>query len=214
MEYKPARKITNKGNRKNTGFFPSVKNRRPIAYESLIELDYLYFLEYDKNVLSYCEQPFKINYSLNGKPRKYTPDFLVQRVNKTTVVEIKTEKEYQKILKDEKKKLVYVIASKHCTSIDHEFKFITDKDIRFGEVLNNIKYLFPFSRVKVPQNTKTIICNHILLSGPIRITDLIAPLCPNYSDFSKYYISILSLLYFQDIHIDMSKKISIDSIIW
>ena len=60
-----------------TGYFSSYKNQQHIAYESVLERDFYMLLEFDKDVLSYHEQPFRIYYELLGKQTRYTPDALV-----------------------------------------------------------------------------------------------------------------------------------------
>jgi hypothetical protein len=77
------------GNRKVIGKFPSLKMNTVIWWESQLERDYIYLLEIDPEVLSYGEQPFTISYTDKGKPRRYTPDFVVTRPQKTQVVEVK-----------------------------------------------------------------------------------------------------------------------------
>jgi len=68
MDPKPRkRKITNRGTKKQTGLFPSEKNEKTIEYESSIELDYFYLLEFDEDVVSYEEQPFSIHYLYLGR---------------------------------------------------------------------------------------------------------------------------------------------------
>ena len=81
----PVRKITNQGNKKKIGFFPSEKNGRSTAWESLVERDFMYLLEFDSSVISYIEQPLTISYKDNGKNYKYTPDLMVVRKNKTQI---------------------------------------------------------------------------------------------------------------------------------
>ncbi|MGQ4648881.1 hypothetical protein [Lyngbya aestuarii] len=58
-----ARKITNAGNRKVIGKFPSLKMNAVIWWESQLERDYIYLLEIDPEVLSYGEQPLTISYT-------------------------------------------------------------------------------------------------------------------------------------------------------
>jgi len=68
----PVRKITNTGTKKNIGRFFSWKMRDGIWYESLLERDYMYLLEIDPDVLSYCSQPLKITYRLENPPQSQT----------------------------------------------------------------------------------------------------------------------------------------------
>ena len=87
-----ARKISNRGGFKVIGKFPSFKLGRMVWYESQLERDFCYLLEFDRDVISYSEQPFKLDYTLNGKRRRYTPDFLVIRSSRNPlVIEVKPE---------------------------------------------------------------------------------------------------------------------------
>ncbi|MBU1748983.1 MAG: TnsA endonuclease N-terminal domain-containing protein [Chloroflexi bacterium] len=73
------RKVSNHGGNV-IGRFPSVKMKRMMAFESLIERDYLYLLDYDPDVEWFEEQPLTIEYQHDGETRHYTPDFhLVER---------------------------------------------------------------------------------------------------------------------------------------
>ena len=84
-----ARTPRNSGTLKNIGKFPSLKNKSTVWFESHLEKDFIYLIEFDKSVIKYQEQPFKIKYFLNGKPCIYTPDFFIEKPNKKQVIEIK-----------------------------------------------------------------------------------------------------------------------------
>lgn len=58
--------------------FASRKNRRMVRCESLLEMHFLYLAEFARNVVSFDEQPVTISYRLNGRMRRYTPDFLLR----------------------------------------------------------------------------------------------------------------------------------------
>jgi len=70
----PVRKVSNRGGNV-IGHFPSLKMQRMIAFESLIERDYLYLLDYELDIEWFAEQPLTIEYRHNGKTLHYTPDF-------------------------------------------------------------------------------------------------------------------------------------------
>lgn len=59
------------------GYFKSYKNNKQLAFESILERDFFTILEFENDVMSYEEQPFRINYQLNGVSTRYTPDALV-----------------------------------------------------------------------------------------------------------------------------------------
>jgi hypothetical protein len=57
-----------------SGSFSSQKNDYPIYYESYLELEALYNLEFDPNVIRMDTQPLSIKYTIGNKSRYYTPD--------------------------------------------------------------------------------------------------------------------------------------------
>jgi hypothetical protein len=88
------RKITNKGGvRKFIGKFPSFVHNKIIWYESRLERDFLYHLEFDyRDVLELSEQACRIYYVHQGKRRRFTVDFVVRRRNKNQIMEVKYSK--------------------------------------------------------------------------------------------------------------------------
>src|SRR5215216_2118746 len=92
-----SRKVIRKGTRRVVGKFPSVKPRRKLVHwESQLERDFYYLLEIDPNVVSFREQPLRIEYILNGKLHYYTPDVLVERKQKIQIVEVKPKSKVEK----------------------------------------------------------------------------------------------------------------------
>ena len=58
----------------------SFRKEKSIAFESTLERDLLYLLEFNDSVIDVEEQPFTIEYTNhNGKLVTYTPDFFVNR---------------------------------------------------------------------------------------------------------------------------------------
>lgn len=161
----PARKITNTGTRKNIGKFASDKTSTVIPYESHLERDYIYFLEIDPDVVSYTGQPFKLNYHLNGKLLRYTPDFFVERRTKKQVVEVKPSDKAQ----SEKYLAVFNKVAPICRGHDWEFLVVTNEMIRVEPRLSNIKILYKYSRVEYSLQHLIICKNHLLAREPITI---------------------------------------------
>ncbi len=137
-----ARKISNAVPRKVIGKFPSLKMKTIIWWESQIERDYIYLLEIDPDVVSFFGQPFKIAYNYEGLPRKYTPDFLVTRTQKTQVVEVKP---VQQALSEKNLRLFRHIAP-IVDANKMEFVVVTEQLIRVQPKLNNIKLLYKYAR--------------------------------------------------------------------
>jgi hypothetical protein len=140
----PVRRITN-GGRKVIGKFPSLKMGRAVWWESQLERDYIYYLETDRDVLSYKEQPLKVRYVLDGKIHHYTPDFLVRRTNKQQIVEVKDE---ESAGKEEYRHLFHIVAPLFMEE-GYEFVVVTDRTIRVSPLLDNLKLLHKYSRMMI-----------------------------------------------------------------
>lgn len=209
----PVRNITNKRNRKNTGFFPSEKIGRPVAFESILESDYLYLIEFDRDVVSFIEQPITIRYTVNGKRYKYTPDFKVIRKNKIQIIEIKPKSKLDILLTNESKKQKFLAGCQFCKLNGYEFKIITDEQIQAGFLLKNIKFLFAFSRIHVPNIERRKIFEN-LENSDINLMTLINNLTSESIEKDLYKSYILSLIYSQQLCTNLFKPLDQYSRIW
>ena len=141
----PVRRITN-GGRKVIGKFPSLKTGRAVWWESPLERDYLYLLEFDPEVVSYREQPLRIHYVLDGDVHKYTPDFLVERTSgRKQIVEVKPE---DVAIEEEYQRFSRAVTSV-CEKSGYEFLTVTDRLIRIPPRLDNVKLLSRYARIAI-----------------------------------------------------------------
>jgi hypothetical protein len=198
------RKITNKGVKRVIGKFPSLKMRRLICWESQIERDYIYLLEFDPAVVSYAEQPLRISYHLDGKERHYTPDFLVKRVDKNLIVEVKQVEEAQK----EEKQRLFRIASAICARDNYEFVVVTDTMIRVQPRLDNIKLLTRYQRIPIHDPQYQIICYELFSKcSEVRFSEVV-------QFFASRNIGkqvVFSLLYWGILTVDLTQPITAES---
>lgn len=139
------RKITNKGTKKCIGQFPSIKTGRNVWYESTIERDYIYLMEFDPDVIRYKEQPFRVKYIYDGKIHTYVPDFFLQRRSKFQVVENKPEEKAN----TEANKLRYRLLKSIFREQGYEFILATDTQIRIKPLLENVKIFWRYSRTRI-----------------------------------------------------------------
>jgi hypothetical protein len=139
------RRLTNKG-KKHIGKFPSAKNRRPVWYESLLERDFIFLLEFDPEVVAYREQPIKLTFCLDDKKRTYTPDFLLERAGgRKQLVEVKP-----KIKADSPEmKRFFRKVSHEFSKFDYDFAVATDDFIRAEPRLGNLRLLHRYSRTSM-----------------------------------------------------------------
>jgi hypothetical protein len=145
----PVRKVSNRGGN-IIGRFPSIKMKRMIAFESSIERDYLYLLDYEQNIEWFEEQPLTIEYQHNDKALGYTPDFHIIEMGRNVLVECKP---HTLVDKDENQRKFHS-AQTWCAGRQWRFRVVTDRDIRSGFRLENVKLLTRYARHTVSPQAK------------------------------------------------------------
>lgn len=197
------RKITNKGSKKVIGKFASLKMGKTIWWESQLEQDYIYLLEFDPDVTSYQEQPPTISYVANGKKRRYTPDFLVERHGKKQIIEVKPEDHITK----EKNLLLFNSVAPIFSREGYEFNLVTDKEIRVQPRLSNIKLLTRYARTPISPRLQ-IACHEFFIGKhEARLSEVASFLAGKNLGMQSAY----SLLYWGILLIDLMKPIEGDS---
>lgn len=141
------RRITNRGRNRVIGKFVSLKMKRIVQWESQIERDCCYWLEFDSDVISYRSQPLTISYIFEDRKLSHTPDFEVIRHSLETgqyqYIEVKP---HNKTMEDEFKRK-HIARSAHFHLHGHKYDLITDDYLRQGYYLENIKLLYRYSRL-------------------------------------------------------------------
>lgn len=124
-----------------TGRFSSYKMKRCCSWESSIEKDFIHLLEFDRDVVEYCEQPFWVDFTLDGEEHRACPDFVtIYTDGSEKVWEVKPADEAEQ---DETKRRFSAI-EKVLSREGQDFECITDEQIRAGRRLDNIKVLFEY----------------------------------------------------------------------
>jgi hypothetical protein len=156
---------------KNLGKFTSIKTGRVAWYESLLEKDLMYLLDYDRDVSYWHEQPLRIRFSHGGKVHRYTPDLEVHRDAKKQLIEVKPKHKVDSGEWD----VLFRAASSVCEQEGYEFLVLTEEVIRLQPRLENVKLLWKYARMPVlPQHQ--IICSQFFRSRrdePVTLGDLI-----------------------------------------
>jgi|TARA_A100001391_G_scaffold71668_1_gene45731 hypothetical protein len=117
-----------------------------IKWDSQIERDLLYYLEFDDDVIEYFEQPIKFKYLHNHTYHYYFPDYEIRRksTSKLKYVELKPESE---LLKNEIR-LKYETIATAMDEAGHDFEIITEKSLREEPRFSNLKLLNKYYRDK------------------------------------------------------------------
>lgn len=125
------------------GRFPSVKARRMVSYEQLLERDMLYLCEFASQVVDIREQPFKLQYAMGNKARRYTPDFALTMVDGSIlVIEVKPADTLSK--PEVREKFLYIKDAMQRQG--HQFIVVSSKTIRALHRLDNLKQLHRYLR--------------------------------------------------------------------
>ena len=143
--------------------------------ESLLELDYLYHLEFDDQVADYDMQPIWIPFiNINGKKTKYPPDI---KVNYTkagklekgfpySIIEIKFKEELEQ--KEEEYKPKFLAVEQYCTENNCGFEIVDESQIRTS-ILKNYKFFYRYlptqSLPKVPTDVLQLAKQLVSFSG-------------------------------------------------
>jgi hypothetical protein len=200
-----ARTPKNSGTLKNIGKFPSLKNKSTVWFESHLERDFIYLIEFDKSVTKYQEQPFKVKYFLDGKQCLYTPDFFVEIQNKRQVIEIKPQ---SKIENEE-----FIHFSNHMTDFfakeGYEYLVITDSTIRLQPKLSNIKLLWRYARMPITTKHQILIHELFANSSSISFSEICSFLCQAKEQKELIY----ALLFHGYMLTDIEQQITPESVI-
>jgi len=191
--------------------FPSLKMNEQVPYESTLERDLLFFLEYDSTVMRYHAQPFAITgSSADGTTHTYIPDFQVIRTNSKELVECKPAALLARLHTQQQLSLGQVWAEAN----EHAFVVITDTDLRTGHRLANLKLLWRYSRL--PVSVQIIErCRAILATQPNGV--LLESLTKSLSDTSSSFTLlpyVYSLLFQHILHADLTQPLSPIALVW
>lgn len=204
----PVRNVSDRHGRNRVGKFPSLKLGRMVAFESSLERDQIFLLEYDPTVVSFEEQPLTIPYDIDGQPHTYTPDFkAIARQGRPVVIECKPERYADKQLNLRK----FAAARAWCAARNWDYQVQTEADLRAGYRLENVMHLWRFARQRVQPDTRARIYEILTNdSGPVTLGELAAIV--NYPHPQAGLGAIFSLLFHHELYAEIdTAKLSANS---
>jgi hypothetical protein len=194
----PVRKASNKG--KNIiGHFPSLKMKRMINFESLIERDLIYLLDYEMRVEQFCEQPVTIEYQYESKKRRYTPDFHVVYAGRNLLFECKPER----FVNDPDNQVKFEAARKWSQEQGWTFGIVTDTLLATNRRVENVKLLTRFARYSISSELKGRIFAFLSSrTEPVKASDLMQATNP--AAPQSMLIPILHMAFHHQVHIPLN----------
>lgn len=128
------------------GQFPSIKNKKSVAWESQLELKACRIFEYSHFIESYREQPSVVKYMLNGVLKRYIPDFELTCVNGDRVyIEIKP----RKVLEKHEEKERFIAITKKLNEEGIYFAVMTEVELDRDDIQDNIKKIHPYANMNI-----------------------------------------------------------------
>lgn len=133
-----SRNVVNRSGRGFRGYFPSLKMKAMIGWESILECDAIHHFEFSPGVVSYRGQPELVFYPDGTVFRKYYPDFEITTTGGITVhIEVKPS---SKLLPKKYADKYRAIAA-HYRSLGRHFQILTEKEIQREPLFSNLKKL-------------------------------------------------------------------------
>lgn len=192
-----------------TGYFPSKKNGRSMFFESMLEKKLFLTLEFDNDVVSYLEQPIKIEYKNKNRNTSYHPDCLINYKNKESeLIEVKYSTDL--VIKKDELKPKFDIARKYAQENGLLFKTFTEQNID-ELVLLNMEFLYSFAFTSKNEEYESKILN-VIEGNNIKVKDLLNNLTTNKFEQAKYLPYVWALCFTQILYIDyLQDKITMNS---
>jgi len=132
----------NRRYKQTVGNFSSYKMKTSIWYDSALKRDFMYWLEFDPDVLSYTTPAVSFDYYELGKFKQYAPDFQVIRRQKKQIIDVKS----QQTLGSDRYKLLYQQLSNICHDTGWSFVVLSESEVRQEPIFSNIKLLYRYAR--------------------------------------------------------------------
>lgn len=198
-----ARRVITRSPTRTVGRFPSLKAGRSIHWESQLERDFVYLLEFDPAVLDYREQPETIRLVVDGEARRYTPDFFVRTASAMAVYEVKPA---DKAIRPDLSAL-FTKAAEHYAGRGMRYQVMTEADIRIRPYLDNVALLLRYRAHPVDPDLEAEVLDR-LASEPAALGELIAELSPQVG-----LAEVLALLANHRLAADLAARLDRDSII-
>ncbi len=134
-----SRRVITRSGRHFRGRYPSRKMGRMVEYESLIERDLIQLLEFSTGVVSFQEQPERLEYFDGLKMREYFPDFAAELVTGEVLhLEAKPQEQLESLVLSTK---LSNIAKHYAAHRSESYRVITDTMVRRDPLYSNLRRL-------------------------------------------------------------------------
>lgn len=195
------------------GYFKSYKNNKQLAFDSILERECFYYLEFDDEVISYEEQPFTMYYELNGSRTRYTPDILVTyKDGSQKLYEVKYQNDIDS--DEELQHKLSILKDEVPTQKQMPFEVLTDL-ILDDVYMKNCTFLYKYAFLQKNDELATKVSNAInSQNAPLSIKLLLNSITTNQNEQLKLIPYLWHEVFKNSSLINMSEKITMSSIIY
>ena len=182
-------------------------------FEGLRERDFLLLLSFDSTHASH-RRAEKIDYKVNGRKRKYTPDFVVtyQQVDessrRTELCEIKARSVLRKRWAEHR--VGFRAAQAYCRERGWRFRLITEKDIPRVQ-LKNLHFVAQYRDVAASDAIATAIRSLVANEAELAAEEIVQRVAAQGHDALETTSQLWRLVARQELSIDFSAKLSMAS---
>lgn len=180
-----------------TGWFPSKKSWRLVAFESALERDFLTLLEFDQTVRTFEEQPLRLSYrAATGRNTTGVPDFLVhyhqEAGTPTHLCDVTYRKKIFENWQDMKPRLR--AARAHAHEHGWRYRILTEIEIR-TPLLENARSLLPYRRLAPNERNQVLLLSALLeLDSPATPSLLLGRVSSNAATQAELILTLRILL--------------------
>jgi len=203
-----------KNYRSITGHFPSVKNNKPIAFESKLESELFLTLEFDDDVESYLEQP-QIIITVDGKEKPYHADCFIKMLEESKRRNIIVEAKYTTDLNKEEDKEDYEKKFKAATitANDMNMDFLVYTELSHSEkYIFNLDFLYRYKTQPI-ENKFDAWIKKLLSKEPMSAVDIAKQISTTPHEYIIVANAIWGLVANDELSTNLEKEINMNSII-
>lgn len=186
------------------------------GFESSLERDWLICLDFDPDVELILEQPFSLNYEIDGSALRYTPDVLAQYRERNgsvpvVVFEVKPYEELRAEFAKYRQRFKQMV--RHCRERGWRFKIVTERDIR-TPYLSNAKFLRKYRKLTSQTLYKEQLLYSMKALGPTTPQGLLAMAYLHEEKRMAALTELWRMVAHREINAELDKPLTMQSTIW
>lgn len=209
----------------SSGRLVTSKSETPLEYESGLEKNFLSLLIFDEAINSIKTQPFTIKWHDGDRPKRYTPDVLIEML----CIEDKGKKIRQFVFEVKPRNILsaewklflprFRAAVGSCKKHSCLFKLVTDEYID-TPYLTNVNFLLQYDHSRFPASDLDILpeielqINGVLAFQPLSITELLQAVSNDKAVQQQVLPYIWMLIRHGKLNANMTVPVTMKTIVW